>query len=313
MDKSIIRIVSVVIVLALIGFIAYSGIYNLANTEQAVLQRFGEVVNTIESPGLHFKLPLIEKVTIIDVNQLQSIQYGYENVTEARTNEAATYRNVEEERIVLTKGGYLVDIGASLQYRIVNAADYLFNCDDPQGTIRLAFESVLRRNLQNELLDTALVKKEDIAVQITPELQRKLDAYGLGIKIDSVKLTDVLLPSEVQAAYDGVNIAKNEKDQLELNAQQYSNEKLPKANADAKVLVNGARAYKETKVAQAKGDVLAFDQILERYETSKEITATRLYIEMMEDVLSRTKDKYIIDLNADSGTLKLLPLNQTGQ
>jgi membrane protease subunit HflK len=163
--------------------------------------------------------------------------------------------------------------------------------------------------MQNKELDIALVQKEDIAVEILPELQRKLDTYGLGVKLDSVKLTDVLLPDEVQEAYDSVNIARNEKDQLELEAQKYYNEKIPKANADATVLVNQARAYKETKVAQAKGDVLAFEQILEKYQVSKDITATRLYIETMENILSRTDKKFIIDLDNGSNMIKYLPLN----
>jgi membrane protease subunit HflK len=203
----------------------------------------------------------------------------------------------------------MVDVGAIVQYRIIDAEAWLFNCDDPEGTIRLAFESVLRRNMQNKDLDVSLVQKDDIAIEILPELQRKLDAYGLGVSVDSVKLTDVLLPDEVQEAYDGVNIAKNEKDRLVLDAQKYSNEKLPKANADATVLVNGAKAYKETKVAQAKGDVLAFELILEKYLLSKEITARRLYIEMMEKVMARTTKKFIIDLDSNGSTLKILGLN----
>ncbi|MBI9013452.1 MAG: FtsH protease activity modulator HflK [Clostridiales bacterium] len=309
MEKTITNVVVIVVILALLAFIGVNGIYNLGNTEHAVIQRFGEVVNTVDEPGIHFKIPVIDKVTTQNVQNLYSVQYGYQIATSATTTDAATYVDVDEERIVLTEGGYLVDVGAIVQYRIIDAAAYIFNCDDPEGTIRLAFEAVLRRNMQNKPLDVSLVQKDDIAVEVLPELQRKLDAYGLGVKVDSVKLTDVLLPDPVQEAYDGVNIARNEKDSLELDAQKYSNEKLPKANADATVLVNGAKAYKETKVAQAKGDVLAFEQILEKYQTSKEITARRLYIEMMEKVMSRTSKKFIIDLDSNGDMIKYLPLN----
>lgn len=309
MERTITSVITIVIILALVGLVAINGFYNLGNTDQAVIQRFGEVVQIVDDPGLHFKIPLIDKVTTKNVQNLYSIQYGYEIATGATTTDAATYTDVDEERIVLTKGGYMVDVGAIVQYRIIDAEQYLFNVDDPEGTIRLAFESVLRRNMQNKELDVSLVKKDDIAVEVLPELQRKLDTYGIGVKVDSVKLTDVLLPDEVQEAYDGVNIARNEKDQLELDAQKYSNEKLPKANADATVLVNSAKAYKETKVAQAKGDVLAFEQILEKYQVSKDITARRLYIETMEKILSRTEKKFIIDLDEDSGMIKYLPLN----
>ena len=309
MEKTITNAIVVVVILALAGLIAYSGVYNLGNTDQAVIQRFGEVVKIVDEPGIHFKIPVIETMTQINVQELRSIQYGYSIATGATTTEGATYTDVDEERIVLTKGGYMVDVGAIVQYRIIDAESYLFNVDDAEGTIKLAFESVLRRNMQNKELDVSLVQKDDIAVEVLPELQQKLDAYGIGVRVDSVKLTDVLLPDDVQEAYDGVNIARNEKDQLELEAQKYSNEKLPKANADATVLINSALAYKETKVAQAKGDVLAFEQILEKYLLSKEITARRLYIEMMEKVMSRTTKKFIIDLDSTGDMIKYLPLN----
>lgn len=306
MEKTITSVVIIVIVLALAGLMVFNGFYNLGNTDQAVIQRFGEVVKIVDEPGIHFKVPFIDKMTPINVQELQSIQYGYTIATGATTTEAATYTDVDEERIVLTKGGYMVDVGAIVQYRIIDAESWLFNVDDAEETIRLAFESVLRRNMQNKELDVSLVQKDDIAIEVLPELQKKLDTYDMGVKVDSVKLTDVLLPDQVQEAYDGVNIARNEKDQLVLDAQKYSNEKLPKANADATVLINQAKAYKETKVAQAKGDVLAFEQILEKYQTSKEITARRLYIEMMEKVMSRTDKKFIIDLSSDSNVLKHL-------
>jgi membrane protease subunit HflK len=306
MERTITSVVIIVIVLALAGLMVFNGFYNLGNTDQAVIQRFGEVVKIVDEPGIHFKVPFIDKMTPINVQELQSIQYGYTIATGATTTEAATYTDVDEERIVLTKGGYMVDVGAIVQYRIIDAESWLFNVDDAEETIRLAFESVLRRNMQNKELDVSLVQKDDIAIEVLPELQKKLDTYNMGVKVDSVKLTDVLLPDQVQEAYDGVNIARNEKDQLVLDAQKYSNEKLPKANADATVLINQAKAYKETKVAQAKGDVLAFEQILEKYQLSKEITAKRLYIEMMEKVMARTEQKFIIDLGSDTNLLKHL-------
>lgn len=309
MEKLISNVVGLVIVVLIAGLGLYSSIYNLGNADQAVVQRFGEVVEIIDEPGIHFKMPLIDKVTSINVKDLRSIQYGYRIATPATSTSPATYTDEPEEALVLTKGGFMVDVGAIVQYRITDAEAYLFNVDDQEDTVRLAFESVLRRNMQNKPLNVALVQKDDIAVEVLPELQSKLDAYGLGIRVSDVKLTDVLLPTEVQEAYDNVNIARNEKDSLELDAQKYSNEKLPKANADATVLINSARAYKETKIAQAKGDVLAFVQIYEKYKTSKEITMKRLYIEVMEKILTTTKNKYIIDLGSDGNTIKYLPLN----
>lgn len=308
MDRALINIIIIVVILAIGAFAIFTSIYDLGNTEQAVIQRFGKVVEIVEDPGIHLKMPLIDKVTTINVKDLRSIQYGYRIDTAATTTSAATYTTNEDEAIILTNKGEMIDVGAIIQYRIVDAEQYLFNVDKQEDTIRLAFESVLRRNIQNKTLNSALVNKEDIAVEVLPELQAKLNNYRLGIRINSVKLTDVLVPEEVQAAYDGVNIATNEADALLLQAQRYSNENLPAAEAQATVLVNEAKQYQQTEIAKAKGDVAAFVEILKNYENAKEITSTRLFIETMEKVLSKTEKKFILDIDSD-GLFKYLPLN----
>lgn len=309
MDKAMNNIIILVVLLAIVAFSVFNSVYNLGNAEQAVVQRFGEVIEIVESPGIHFKVPFVDSITVINAKDLRSIQYGYRIQTAASTTNAASYTNVPDEAIILTKDGDMVDVGATVQYRIIDAEYYLFNTDDQEETIRLAFESVLRRNMQNKDLDTALVKKDDIAVEVLPELQTKLDKYGLGIRIDSVKLTDVLLPEAVREAYDGVNIATNEKEALILEAQKYSNERLPQAQAQATVLKNDAKAYKRSEIAKANGDVAAFIEILKNYNTSKEITTKRLFIESMERILSKTDKKFIIDLENNGDTIKYLPLN----
>ncbi len=308
MEKRITNTVIGVIVLLFIAFSGVNSVYNLGNAEQAVIQRFGEAIKVVEEPGLQFKMPFIDTVTIYNVNDLRSIQYGYQIESDATSKEAATYTDVSDERVVLIDDG-IVDIGAMVQYKIVDARSYLFNCDDQEATIRLAFETVLRRNMQPSSLEKVLKHKEEIADSIKIELQRKLNTYGLGIEVVSLRLTDVLLPAQVQEAYDNVTISEIEKEKLVLDSQRYSNEKLPKTRAEATVLVNNAKAYKEKKLAQARGDVLEFVQTYEKYKTSKEITVKRLYIEMMENVLSKTTKKYIIDLDSDDNTIKYLPLN----
>ncbi|MDO4754139.1 MAG: FtsH protease activity modulator HflK, partial [Bacillota bacterium] len=200
-------------------------------------------------------------------------------------------------------------IGAVIQYKITDPIYYHYQVHDQEQTIRLAFESVLRSNIQNQLLDDALVNKDLIAKEILPDLISKLNNYKLGITVVDVKLTDVLLPAQVQFAYDDVNIASNEKDAYKSNAEKYANEKLPGARAEAYKKVQSAEAYKAEKIAQAKGDVENFNQVYEKYVLSKDITMSRLYIETMEKILSRTVHKYIIDSEND-GILKHLQIGQ---
>ncbi|MDM8533425.1 FtsH protease activity modulator HflK [Clostridiaceae bacterium HSG29] len=297
----------IIVVLAI--FAGFNSYYTLENAEQAVIERFGEVVNIVNEPGLNFKVPFIEKVYKVNTNEINRIQYGYVVKTEAATSQEATYNEVLEESIALTKGSYLVNVGAVIQYKITNAADYIYNVQDPNGTIKLAFESVLRRNLQNMELNDALVNKDTISTQIIPDLAKKINEYNFGITITDVKFTDVLLPAEVQFAYDDVNNAKNEKTEYSSQALEYENDKIPQARAKAYETIESAKAYRVETIAQAKGDVAKFTQVLEKYELSKNITRTRMYIETMNEILAKTPNKYIIDLSDSSNTIKYLPLN----
>lgn len=297
----------ILIVLAIYG--GFNSYYTLGNAEQAVIERFGEVTKIVDQAGLNFKIPFIEKVYIVNTNEIRRIQYGFVVDSNPTKDSEASYSDVKEESIALTKGSYLVNIGAIIQYKITNAADYIYNVDDPKGTIRLAFESAVRRNLQNMELNDALVNKDTIATQIIPDLVKKINQYNFGITITDVKFTDVLLPDEVQFAYDDVNNAKNEKTEFQSKAQQYENDKIPQARAKAYELVESAKGYSAETIAEAKGEVAKFNQVFEKYKTSKEITETRMYIETMNNILSKTPNKYIIDLSDSSNTIKYLPLN----
>lgn len=283
--------------------------YILESTEQAVVQRLGQHVATINNPGINFKIPIVDKVFIVNTNKTRSIQYGYRPENVPTSESAPTYVNREEEQIVLTKGSFLVNAGAIIQYKITDAPAFIYNVDDQYGTIRLVFESVLRRNMQNKNLDSALIDKTSIASEILPDLKKKINEYGLGITITEVQFTDITLPDSVQIAYDEVNIAKNEKDQFKSKAAKYTNEKLPNARANAYKLIQEAEGYEANKVAQATGDVQNFIQVYEKYKSAKEITKKRLYIETMEKILSRVNNKYIIDFENGDSTIKYLPLN----
>ncbi len=304
----LILFVPIILIVALIFLNSY---YMLDNAEEAVIERFGKMASVESEAGLHFKVPFIDTVKTFNTNEVISLQYGYVPVTAPTTTEYATYQDNDNEAIVLTKGSYLVNIGAIIQYKITDPVAYYYNVDDQEGTIRLAFESALRRNVQNQDLDNALINKDSIAREILPDMTRKLSTYGSGITITEVKLTDVLLPEDVQFAYDDVNIASNEKDSNKSQAEKYANEMLPKARADAYQLVQEAEAYKAEKVAQAKGDVENFNQVYEKYRVSQEITKKRLYIETMEKILGNVNEKYIIDIDNDN-VLKFLPLETKG-
>lgn len=302
--KNTAKIVITIIVLVVIAIIGFDSFYTLDNAQEAILERFGEVVGVVSDAGLHTKIPFIDRVIVYNTNEILSIQYGYR----ASGEDGMVYEEKDGEAYVLTKGSYLINIGAVIQYRISDPVYYHYRVENQEQTIRLAFESVLRSNIQNQLLDDALVNKDLIAREILPDLIAKLNNYKLGVTVVDVRLTDVLLPTEVQYAYDDVNIASNEKDAYSSNAEKYANEKLPEARAEAYKMVQGAEAYKAEKIAQAKGDVENFNQVYEKYVLSGDVTMARMYIETMEKVLSKVKQKYIIDGDG-SGVLKHLMLD----
>ncbi len=300
------RILVFVALLVIAALLSFGSFYTLDNAQEAIIERFGQVVSVTSEAGLHFKFPFIDRVIVYSTNEILSLQYGYRAVSES--GQSHIYEEVDNEANVLTKGSYLINIGAVIQYKITDPVYYHYQVADQEQTIRLAFESVLRSNIQNQLLDDALVNKDLIAKEILPDLIAKLNNYKLGITVVDVRLTDVLLPTKVQFAYDDVNIASNEKDSFNSNAENYANEKLPGARAEAYKMVQAAEAYKAEKIAQAKGDVENFNQVYAKYVLSKDVTLSRMYIETMEKILTRTKNKYILDSDQDS-LLKYLRLD----
>ncbi|SHJ97313.1 FtsH protease activity modulator HflK [Paramaledivibacter caminithermalis] len=308
METKILRFILGIFFIIFAFIIVTSSFYTVESGEQVIIERLGEKVKLVKDAGIKFKIPIIDRIIKVQTEALRTIQYGYIATEKPTTKKTATYEDVAEEAIILTKGSYLINVEAMIQYKILDAADYIYNVDDQLGTIRLAFESVLRRNVQNKDLDDALLNKERISSEVLPELVKKTKSYGLGIEIKSLKIQNITVPSNVKAAYDDVNNAINEKTELLDKANRYKNEKLPGARAKAYKLIQDAEAYKAEKVSQAKGDVENFVQVYEKYKVAKDITKTRLYLETMEKILTKVKNKYIIDSSNDN-VIKYLPIN----
>ena len=178
---------------------------------------------------------------------------------------------------------------------------------DPEGTLRLAFEAVIRRNIQNRSLDDALLNKEEIEREVLPDFQALIDSYEMGVKINDVRIQNITVPTEVASAYEDVNNAKNEKTKRLDEAERYKNNVLPTARSNAYAVLQQAEGYKAETIAAAEADVAVFKAVYEKYKSAPEITRTRLLIETLENVLSGADKLYLVD--GDTGTTKLLDLN----
>jgi len=285
-----------------------SGIYIVRPGEQGVVRRFSKVVRITE-PGPHYRLPSpIDKVDKPKIQQVRRVEIGVETVS---PGPPARYRFHPEESMMLTGDEQIIDAQIIVQYKIKDAADYLFNVrnlEGSQGTIKDVAEVALRQVVGERPIDDVLIKEKlQVEIDIRTLMQEIVDGYESGIRIIEVKLQTVQPPKEVAASFSDVVSAKEDKDKLIQEAEGYKEDIIPKARGQARSIVLAAEAYKEEKIKRAQGDVAKFLAVLKEYEKAKDVTRKRLYLETMEKVLPGIK-KFIIDSETSDGLLKLLPL-----
>jgi len=281
--------------------------YRVGQGEEALLITFGRVTDT-KGPGLYWKLPLVQEVVKESVTAIHTKEYGFRTTMAGSAGTAARYEDVEDESVMLTSDDSIVSIEAIYQYTIRDVKQYAFDIDDPEGTLQLAFEAILRRNIQNRPLDDALLNKEEIELQVLPDFQALIDTYEMGVKINDVRIQNITVPAEVASAYADVNNAQNEKTKRLDEAEKYANEILPVARSSAYEIVQEAEGYKAETIAEAESEVAVFSAVYEKYQSAPEITRTRLLIETMERVLENSGR--IIVAEPESDVVKILNVDE---
>ena len=280
--------------IAVAVFIASGSFYRVGQGEEALVITLGRVTDT-KGPGLYWKLPLIQSIISESVTTIHTKEYGFRTTQSGSAGTAAKYADVEDESVMLTNDDSIVSIEAIYQYTIRDVKQYAFDIDDPEGTLQLAFEAIIRRNIQNRTLDDALLNKEEIEQQVLPDFQALIDTYEMGVKINDVRIQNITVPADVASAYEDVNNANNEKTKRLDEAERYKNNVLPTARSNAYLMTAEAEAYRAETVAAAQADVAAFNAIYEEYKSAPEIMRTRLLIETLENVLSSSGRLYIVD------------------
>jgi membrane protease subunit HflK len=303
-------LINFVILLAIIGIVAFNGIYTLQDGETAVITRLGEYIKTEDQAGLKWKIPVIDQKYVVNTQQQRRMEFGYVTTDPGSSGRYAEYDDVAMDSTMITGDENLVDVTASIQYKIINPQDYLFNVDDQLGTLNVIAIATIRRSIANNELDDILtVKKSEISLEIKNDLQEICERYGLGIKITDVLLQDVDPPQEVDAAFKDIAQAQLDKESRINEAKSFENQVIPAAKGEASKLVSEAEAYKAQRVSEAEGDVANFNQVYEKYKDAVDVTRTRLYLETMAEIL---KDVEIFITKEDGNTLKFLPLQQGG-
>jgi membrane protease subunit HflK len=287
----------------------YASVYTIAPEETGVIQRFGRYVR-VTGPGLHFKLPFgIETIRKVKTGRNFQMEFGYRTI-EAGVRSRFTERGYEEESLMLSGDLNVVDLQWTVQYKIGDPKDFLFQVKDVDSAIRDMSESVMRRVVGNRLFDFVLtVGRAEIADRVKVEMQKVLDSYRTGIQVVNVKMQNVTPPGPVEPAFNEVNEAEQEREAKINQAQAAYNREIPKAKGSALQTISKAEGYALERVNLAQGEANRFLNVLKEYRLAKDVTKRRLYLESMNQLLDKVDEIYVIDAD-QKGLVPLLDLQK---
>jgi len=297
--KKITRLAVPILIVGILAAVLLSGsMYALNAGTEAVVTQWDRYVRTEKEPGLQFKIPFIEKKKIVDVQGVRRMEFGY------RSEDGA---EVPEESIMLTGEESIVSADWVVQYRISDSYNYLYKVDNPEVTLRIIAESAYRRVTAAHPLDDILTnKKDDMQLEIMRDLQEICDLYQIGVEINAVQLQDAAPPAEVRDSFLDVTRAKEDKSAKINEANRYQNENLPVARGDAEAILNEAEGYRQKRVNEATGIAARFSEIEREYRQQPEIMRTRLYMEMVQEVLPKVEHIYFVQPGGN--LMEFLPL-----
>jgi membrane protease subunit HflK len=304
------------ILLAAVFVWGLSGIFQVAPDEQGVVLRFGRY-NRDAYPGLNYHLPYpVESVLTPKVTRVNRIDIGMRLIEDPRrTSQQA--RDVPEESLMLTGDENIVDVDVSVFWLVKpgGVADYLFNIQNPEGTVKAVAESAMREVVGRSDIQPILTgARQNIETAVHDLMQKVLDGYQAGIQVTQVQLQKVDPPAQVIDSFREVQAARADLVRLQNEAETYANQKVPGARGEAAQILQAAEGFRSQTVAEATGQASRFSKVYEEYKKAPAVTRQRIYLETMERVFGGT-DKIIIDQGASgpngnaAGVLPVLPLN----
>ena len=298
--------------IVVVGLWIASGFYVVDQSEQGVELRFGKF-QEVKPAGLRWHMPYpIELVEIVNVQQVRTVEVGYRTREGSTTRDGATQLIlVPREALMLTADENIIDIQFAVQYNIRDTRDLLFKVSEPADqVVRQATESAVREIVGRSSMDFVITGgRAEIAFETRELLQNILDRYQTGITVRAVEMQNAQPPAEVKDAFDDAVRAREDEERLKNEAEAYANDIIPKARGAAARIVQESEGYKESVIATSQGEASRFLQVLEEYNLAPGVTRDRLYLEAMEEVLSRST-KLVIDQGSNSNNVMYLPLDQ---
>jgi len=282
-----------------------TGFFIVQEGQQAVITQFGKYKSTVGA-GFNWRLPYpIQKHELVFVTQIRSVDIGRDNVIKATGL---------RESAMLTEDENIVEIKFAVQYRLNDARAYLFESKNPTEAVVQAAETAVREVVGKMKMDSALAEERDqIAPRVPALMQNILDRYKVGIEVVGINLQQggVRPPEQVQAAFDDVLKAGQERERAKNEAQAYANDVIPRAVGAASRLKEESQAYRERIVAQAEGDSQRFKAILPEYQKAPQVTRDRMYLDAMQQIYTNVT-KVVVDSKQGSN-LMYLPLDKLMQ
>lgn len=277
-----------------------SGFYIVDEGHRGVVLRFGKYTDTSPA-GLRWHMPYpIEKVEIVNVSQVRTVEIGYRNNVRSK---------VLRESLMLTDDENIIDIQFAVQYILNNPEYFLFKNRNPDDAVLQAAETAIRQVIGKSKMDYVLYEgREQVAANATQLMQKILDRYEIGISISRVTMQNAQPPEQVQAAFDDAVKAGQDRERQKNEGQAYANDVIPRAVGNAARLIQESEGYKQRVIVSAEGDASRFEQILAEYSKAPKVTRERLYLDMMQQVLSNTS-KIVVD-QKNGNNLLYLPLDK---
>src|SRR5436190_4466699 len=286
------------------------GFTSIPANSVGVKTRFG-AYHDVVNPGLAYAIPYIDEIHIVPTQRLLKLEFGFS--TPNASNAYQGDMEPEETETMITGDLNTALVPWVVQYRITDPKTYLFGAREPEKTLRDLSESVMREVIGDRTVDEVLtIGRHDIETSALDRLAKLSTEYGLGLQIQQVQLATVRPPPVVQAAFNEVNQAQQEKQTAINQAWAVYNDAVPNARGQAKEREKQAEAYAFRRVNEARGEAQKFSLLLTEYRKAPEVTRRRLYLEAMQAILPSLQKKIIVDdsLKSILQTLPLLPTEQ---
>ncbi|MBE5950800.1 MAG: FtsH protease activity modulator HflK [Lachnospiraceae bacterium] len=290
----IVKIVAVVVVVAIFGFNCY---YTIGEQEQAVVTTFGRP-EAVSEPGLHFKIPFIQKITKVDTT-IKGLTIGYD---------AKTEWPIEEESLMITSDYNFVNVDFYLEYKVSDPIKALYASKNPVAILKNMAQGCIRSVIGSYDVDSVITTgKSEIQSKIKTGLMEQLELRDIGIQLVNISIQDAEPPTEaVIEAFKAVETAKQGKETAINNAKKYRSEQLPQAEAQVDQILKTAEAEKQARINEAEGQAARFNALYEEYIKYPLITKQRMFFETMQELLP---DMEVIIDNGSGSVQKILPLD----